>query len=152
MVTSIELVYSKFCTTRFAMPTVEHVTRLEEQIGVSFPEDYRDFLLTFNGGCFSNPRIVAPGKDTPAEYLQYMYAIGAPARTLELGSKVSLAFFDDNDPPQVIPIGRTPTNSLILLITHPEENGSIVLKVAFGGFFFLSSGIEEFFGLLCNEA
>jgi hypothetical protein len=57
--------------------------------------------------------------------------------------------FDDNDPPKILPIGGTPMGGLIILDTAPGEGrGDIWLKQAFGDFYYLADGIEEFFGLL----
>ena len=59
-----------------------------------------------------------------------------------------MALFDNNDPPQIVPIGHTGMGGLIILATRPEDRGTIFLKQAFGGFYYLADGIEEFFGLL----
>jgi hypothetical protein len=57
--------------------------------------------------------------------------------------------FDDNDPPKILPIGDTPLGSLIILDTAPGEGcGTIYFKQAFGDFYFLADGIEDFFDLL----
>ena len=63
-----------------------------------------------------------------------------------------LALFEENDPPVILPIGDTPMNSLIILELAGDSAGSILLKVAFGDFYYLASGIEEFFTLLHDRA
>jgi hypothetical protein len=147
--TTIESAYEKFCQERFSLPTEEQVADLEERIGVSLPDDYREFLLAYNGGLFSEPDIVPPTEECPVDGLTFMRGIGATEPVAELARKRDLALFDDNDPPQVVPIGDTMMGNLILLITHPDERGCIVLKKAFSDqSFFLAEGIEEFFGLL----
>jgi len=145
---TIETAYRKYCTERFALPTEKQVSDLEEKIGVFFPDDYRQFLLTYNGGVFNEPDIIPPDKECPVDGLEFMNGIGAIHPVIELGREIDLDIFDDNDPPQVVPIGDTIMGNLILLITHYEGNGCIVMKKAFDRSFFLAEGIEEFFGLL----
>lgn len=147
---TIEAAYDQFCEERFPAPTEKQVADLEQRIGISLPEDYREFVLAFNGGFFAEPWIVPPSEECPLEdSLRAMNGIGATHPTAELASEGDLALFDDNDPPQILPIGDTVMGNLILLITHPEDRGCIVLKKAFSDeSFFLAEGIEEFFGLL----
>ena len=77
-----------------------------------------------------------------------MHGIGASHPTAELARENDLALFDNNEPPEIVPIGRSPTGNLLLLITHPDGRGQILLKEAYGGSFFLAEGINEFFELL----
>lgn len=77
-----------------------------------------------------------------------MHGIGASHPGAELASDSALTTFEDNNPPQGIPIGRTPMGSLIMLMVRPEDRGCIYYKQAFGDFYFLADGIEEFFMLL----
>jgi len=145
----IEAAYKAYCRERFPLPTEKQVADLERRIGVSFPEDFRQFVLEYNGGYFIEPDIVPPSKDCPVDCLTSIFGIGASHPTAELASRESLAVFSDNEPPQVVPIGDTIMGNLLLLVTHPEGRGCIVLKKAFSDqSFFLAGGIEEFFGLL----
>ena len=146
---TISRAYDSFCTEQFPLPTQKQVAHLEKRIGVTFPKSYRAYILGFNGGYFSEPRIAPPTADCPIDRLTFMHGIGASDRTAELASSEELAIFDDNDPPQVIPIGYTLMGNLILIVTHPEGRGSIVLKKAFSDeSFLLAEDIEEFFNLL----
>ena len=144
----IQNAYHQFNTERFPLPTEQQVVELEGRIGVTFPDDYRAYLLTYNGGYFCEPDIVSPMGECPVEGLRLMHGIGAAHVEAELGKARDLALFDDNKPPQVVPIGRSDMGSLVLLVAHPEERGSILFKKAFGDAFFLASGIREFFELL----
>jgi hypothetical protein len=82
-------------------------------------------------------------------FSSFMNGIGATHPTAELASEEDLAMFDDNEPPQILPIGYTFMGNLIFLVTHPEDRGWIGLTRAFSDqSFFLAEGIEEFFGLL----
>jgi hypothetical protein len=107
-------------------------------------------LLSFNGGVFNEPSIISPTNEFPEAALWFMYGLKAAHPSTELARPSDLAIFDDNSPLQVLPIGCTPMNHLILLITHPDptEYGAIVLKLAFGRSYFLAHGIEDFFSLL----
>ncbi len=146
---TIEGVYREFCEKRFPLPREWQVAELERRIGVPLPADYRRFLLEFNGGFFREPQIVPPEDGCPLDRLTFMNGIGATHPVAELGSKDDLALFDDNDPPQILPIGYTIMGNLLFLITCSEDNGQIGLKKAFSDqSFFLADGIEEFFGLL----
>ena len=147
--TVIEAAYNAFSRKRFPLPTEKQLADVEQRIGVTFPDDYRRFILAYNGGYFVEPDIVPPTKECPLDGLTVMYGIGASHTSAELASRRSLALFDDNDPPQVVPVGDTIMGNLIILVTHPEGRGSIILKKAFSDdCFLLARGIEEFFGLL----
>lgn len=150
---NIEYAYRRFCTERFPLPTQAQLQALEQRIRIEFPEDYRNFVLRFNGGYFNEPDIVPTTAGCPEDALEYLCGIGASHDTSELGNEHYLNLFDDNDPPQVVPIGSTSLGGLILLDTAPgDERGMIYLKVAFGSSYFLADGIDEFFGLLHSSA
>jgi hypothetical protein len=140
--------YDRFCQERFSLPDEAAISDLEKRINVAFPSDYRRFLLDFNGGIFTEPQIIAATPGCPIDRLTFMHGLGATHPTVELGRKRDLAIFDDNDPPQIVPIGYTIMGAFILLVVHPDGSGRILLKKAFGDSFLLASGIDEFFGLL----
>ena len=145
---TIEYAYSRFCTKRFPLPTEMQVSALEQRIKIDFPDDYRQFLLEFNGGYFNEPEI-EPGSDgCPQATLEMLFGMGAPHRVAELGRLSHLSLFDDNDPPIILPIGSTGMGGLIILITEPENCGNVFLKQEFGDFYYLADGIEEFCELL----
>ncbi len=146
----ISSAYEKFCVRRNALPTEGQVSSLEERVGARFPPDYRQFLLSYNGGKFNEPIIRSPKDEFPEAELWFMYGINAVEPTTELARPHDLALFDDNSPLQVLPIGCTPMNHLVLLITHPDpaEYGAIAFKIAFGRSYFLADGIGDFFALL----
>lgn len=146
---AIELGYQKYCTDRFPQPTAAEIAELEGRLGVELPADYREFLLQYNGGNFNEPDIVPPEDDCPLDCLNCLWGIGATHESAELASPDKLVIFDDNFPCQILPIGYTLMGNMIILITHPEDNGCIALKKAFSDdTFFLAEGIEGFFELL----
>ena len=148
---AIEAAYQKFCRDRFPLPTEEQVAALERHIGITFPEHYREFVLNFNGGWFTEPQIVPPSKACPVDRLTVLDGIGADHPSAELASEAHLALFDDNDPPHVVPIGYTIMGNLLILLTHPEpdDRGVIMLKRAYHEEYHRLAGtMEEFVGLL----
>jgi SMI1-KNR4 cell-wall len=145
----IEAAYKAFCQERFPSPTETRVGEIEKRMGVRFPEDYRVFLLSFNGGYFTEPDIVPPSDDCPEDCLTVLYGIGTSDPSAEVATESSLSTFTDNDPPQVIPIGYTLMGNMLLLTNREGDRGSILLKKAWSqDCFFLADGIESFFGLL----
>jgi hypothetical protein len=146
--TTIEYAYRRFCTKRFPLPSEAQLSDLERRIGVVFPDDYRRYVLEFNGGYFSEPEIEQVTEGCPQDGLRCLFAIGASHVSAELGREVDLSLFDDNDPPLIVPVGSTGMGGLIILITEEEGRGEIWYKEAFGTFSYLADGIKEFFELL----
>lgn len=146
MMKNIDKAYLAFCKKNFPLPSEKQVIGCERKLG-RLPSDYRQFLLEYNGGSFSEPDIVPPKKHDLIDRLTIMHGIDAAIPVAELGSDVDL--FTDNDPVQVLPIGHTMMGNLILLITLGDERDCIVMKKTFSqDYIFLARGIEEFFGLL----
>lgn len=149
MTSTIEYAYRRFSRRRFPQPSLSQVEALERRIGITLPDDYRRFLLEFNGGYFNEPDIEPVVEGCPRDALTFLNGIGASHPEAELATPGDLVTFDDNDPPKIIPIGGTPLGSLIILDTAPGDgNGEIYFKQAFGDFYWLAEGIEEFFTLL----
>jgi SMI1 / KNR4 family (SUKH-1) len=146
--TTIEYAYNRFCKERFPRPSEEQVSALEQRIGVTLPEDYRQFVLHFNGGYFNERAITPVVEGTPMDALTSLSGIGASHRESELGDPTAIALFDDNDPPKIVPVGDTEMGGLIILVTEPEGRGEIWMKEALGTFYYLADGIAAFFDLL----
>ena len=123
--------------------------KLEQRIGVVFPDDYRRFLLEFNGGYFKEPEITPVGEGCPLDTLAMLFGIGASHWEAELCTPALMSLFDDNTPPKIVPIGSTGMGGLIILDTAPGDGrGEIYLKKAFGDFYFLAEELEAFCNLL----
>ena len=143
------LAHERFCKDRFPLPSEKQIADFEQRIGVELPDDYRRYILDYNGGFFTEPQIVPVVERCPTDRLTFMHGLGATHPVAELASDHNLGLFDNNYPAQVLPIGYTLMGNLILLITHPEHRGCIMLKRAFyNEYFFLAVGIEQFFALL----
>jgi hypothetical protein len=149
--TTITDAYDRFSKERFPLPSESQLKSLEQRIGVSLPDDYRQFVLQFNGGYFNEPDITPVGDNCPRDVLAFLYGIGASHEEAELGMPSRTALFDNNDPPYILPIGDTGMGGLIILVTEPEGRGGIFLKQAFGSFHYLTKSIEEFFELLRRD-
>jgi hypothetical protein len=147
--TAIDDAYRRFSRERFPLPTEKQLAEVEQRIGIVFPDDYRRFILEFNGGYFHEPTIAPVDEGCPQGILSFMSGIGASHEESELGLPFDLSLFDDNDPPKIVPIGGTPIGGLIILDTAPGEGrGEIYYKQPFGDFYFLADNIGEFFALL----
>jgi hypothetical protein len=146
---AIDLACRCFATERFRLPTVKQLDELEDCIHVRFPEDYRRFILKYNGGFFKEPEIVTETEGAGGCSLRFLHGINATHSTAELGDPSTIELFEENDPPQIVPIGETGMGGLILLVTSQEDDdGAIVLKKPFGDFFRIASSIAEFFELI----
>jgi len=150
--TAIGDAYRRFSRDRFPLPVEKQLAELEQRIGIVFPEDYRRFILEFNGGYFREPDIAPVGEGCPQDGLKFLSGIGASLINSELGEYSTLMLFDDNVPPKIVPIGGTPMGGLIILDTAPGEGrGEIYYKQAFGDFYWIAENIEEFFTLLRDQ-
>ena len=145
---SIEYAYARWARKRLPLPTEQQVAELESRLGVELPEDYRQYLLEFNGGVFNNPVISSPDESCPRQGLFVLYGVESKLDGTRLGEPWQIALFDDNDPLIALPIGDTAFGDLIILSTAPENFGAIFFKQASGGWFELAEGIEEFFANL----
>jgi hypothetical protein len=149
MTSSVKWAYERFCSKRFPLPTEDEVAALERSIDLQFPPDFREYLLEYNGGVFNEPDFTGPTKGCPSDCLTVMYGMHATFPAAELGTKSSLSIFDDNTPPQVVPIGYTLMGNLIILSTDEEFYGAVVLKRAYSSdYYLLGNNIMEFFELL----
>jgi len=147
--TAIDDAYRRFVRVRFPLPTENQLADAEQRVGVVFPDDYRRFILEFNGGYFRDPVITPMEEACPEDVLVCLSGIGASHECAELGEPSTLCLFDDNDPPKILPIGYTAMGGLIILDTAPGDGrGEIYYKQAFGDFYWIAENIEEFCALL----
>ena len=147
--TAIDDAYRRFSSERFPLPTEAQLADLERSIDIVLPEDFRKFVLEYNGGYFIEPEITPVGPGCPQDALKFMSGIGASRDTAELGESSTIDLFEDNRPPKIVPIGYTTMGGLIILDTAPGEGrGEIYYKQAFGEVYWMAEGIEQFFALL----
>lgn len=151
----IRTAYGKYCRQRFPAPSPGQVTVLEGQLGVALPSDYRRYLLEFNGGVFTEPRITPPEPACPLDRLTVMGGINAVEPFAELGAPglFNPATFDDNDPPQLLPIGYTMMGNLIFIVVAEgaDDTGHIGLKlISSDNLFCLGENMDELFSRLVD--
>ncbi|MDB5387985.1 MAG: cell-wall [Planctomycetaceae bacterium] len=149
----IDHAYSRWCKSRFAQPTEQAISDLEKRIAIQLPDHYRRFLLDWNGGIFKEPAIIGGQEDHPIECLTFLSGIDASNPIAELGNERDLALFDDNDPPIILPIGRTSTGCLLMIatVTGETDDGTVFLRTIGQENFYLCDTMDEFFTLLSNH-
>lgn len=150
--------YDRYCTTRFPLPTEHEVAALEERLQVDLPDDYRDYLLCYNGGFFSDAKIVLPEPITvewrdglvthTVDGLTNMRGLHPSLPFAELGKPMDLGFFEENGPFHLLPIGYTSVGCMVLLDLAPGYTGNILLKFPSAGAYTVAEGIVDFFGLI----
>lgn len=155
---TIQRVYDKFCKTRFQLPSEDEVNALERKLLIRFPEEYRHFLLEFNGGFFSDAPIILPEPITvewrdglithTQDGLTNMFGFHCTLPCAELGKRSDLSLFEKNEPLQLLPIGYTSLGSLLLLDLLPEYLGNILLKFPDEAAFTVAADIDDFFDLI----
>ena len=119
----VERFYEKWCRTRFPLPAQSEIDALEDRLEATFPREYHEFLLRYNGGFFDEP-VIVPGQACAYIAIKYLHGIHATYAFAELGLDANL--FDDNQPAEIVPIGCTPGNNLLFMVVYPEEGyGSI---------------------------
>lgn len=101
-------------------PTVTH-TRIDEVLGTSLPSEYRDFLLSQNGGVVDGSAHL-PGDTTGASVRAFL-SIDAEDGTYDLSG--CLNTYEDRYPQGFLPIAVDASSNLILLDTGYEEPGTI---------------------------
>src|SRR5438045_2278196 len=102
-------------TFRKSPPAVgpDEVSQLEQQLGITLPADYREFLLTTNGGR-PKPNVFPIQENSSGDrgIIHQLYGIVA-------GNHNNLADvaarFRERVPAELLPIGRDPGGNLLLL-------------------------------------
>jgi len=150
MLENVEQAYRRFCQTRFSPASEEQIADLERKIGVRLPDEYRRYLLSYNGGSFNAPVMGARDKQCPENCLHVMFGMGEQPNACNLANPVYLNLFDDNYPAIILPIGYTPTGNLLVLRTEPDDElGWILLKIQDSDdYFVVAESINDFFGCL----
>lgn len=154
MLPSTRYAYELYCEERYKLPTPADVDQLEETLEAALPDDFREYLLEFNGGRFARPAVICEEyDDLPNGGIDFMYGIGAPLDFADIASDFNINFFEDNVPRRIALIGETEGNFLILLVVDEQrdEYGSILFRT-FDQEFLVADGIDEFFGLLGLQA
>jgi cell wall assembly regulator SMI1 len=104
--------------------TEQDVLRLEQELGASFPEDYRAFLLAHNGGYPEPGDFDIPGESVPESGSTVDWFL-----TLEAGAhndlRHELDVYRGRVPPSLLPIAFDPGGNLICLGLSGEHRGVV---------------------------
>jgi hypothetical protein len=150
---TIRAIYDTFEVERFPLPSEEQVSDLESRLKSSLPPRYREFILGFNGGYFTEPYPYIPvsHEECPSDRLTDLWGIGAAHQAAELGHDTDL--FDDNEPPVILPIGYTERGNLLFLDTEESPDcDEVFLKLAYSStVIYIADNVDEFFGLLRHD-
>jgi len=99
----------------------EDVVRVEQQLGITLPDDYREFLLMHNGG-HPEPKYF-PIKDNPSDdhgILEWFYCI-QEGEYYDLRRQVQL--LRGRIPPNLLPIADDPGGNLLCMsVAGPDQN------------------------------
>jgi hypothetical protein len=102
--------------------TEADVFRFEEKLGCRLPDDYREFLLAFNGGQTSLKQVVF-SIGTDETILNSFYGLGDPTGDIEEGQ------YDQTDgfgfPPELLVIGYDDGGSSVCLVIHGDRRGEV---------------------------
>jgi len=150
MLENVEQAYRGFCRERFPLTSEGPIADLERKIGIRLPDEYRRYLLTYNGGAFNDPIMSAVDEQCPEDCLDVLFGITEQPRACNLENPTYLNLFDDNFPAIILPIGYTLMGNLLVLRTEPDDElGWILLKIQDSDdYFVLAKSINEFFGRL----
>ena len=115
-------------TLQIDMPPTDeaHVTRLEVRLGCPLPEDYREFLLLYNGGrpepgCFQFAQRTGPYTDSVIDWFLTLHENPYTYTNLER----KLDVFADRIPPGTLPIANDPGGNCVLLGLNADIRGKV---------------------------
>jgi hypothetical protein len=131
--------------------TETDIVQLEHQIGVHLPDEYRAFLLRFNGGkpspyCFP----IRGMPKNPYGVIREFYGIECPVLSSNL--KWNCEVFWGDSPRDLLPIADTPGGNQLCLCLFGTDAGSIFLWDYYGaprnplsreGTFFVARSFQE---------
>ncbi|MPQ44940.1 SMI1/KNR4 family protein [Clostridium tarantellae] len=123
----------------FGGASLEEIKIFEQSIGFSLPDDYKQFLIKYNGGTakvrYSNFNVKDLNEDIP---LDVLYGLNIEEKVLDL-QYVNDEFIDDIFPNSII-IGDDPGSSMIILINDNDFKGIYYWDYSF---YFPQSSEEE---------
>lgn len=109
--------------TPFETVNEQDINNLEKKIGILLPEDYKNFLLTYNGGIFNqeeNSQILIK-ELKEIIYLDVMYGIDTGERCADID--FWMEEFNADLLPEALVIGDDLRLGLIVLICNGENSG-----------------------------
>ncbi len=109
------------------VPKHADIIALEELHNIRFPDDYRQYLIEYNGGHFCGEVFFSLGGKNL--HVETLFGMHDTVPYCELCNKENMCVIDFNDPVEIVPIGNTSKNYLILMVVARDDgNGQIILK------------------------
>jgi cell wall assembly regulator SMI1 len=109
---------------RFEPVTEEQILLLEEKLSSPLPQDYRGFLLAFNGGS-PTPNVFFISPAQQESNLSILFGITLK-KAYDLWTN-ALDAYEDMDR-TVLPIGEDPGGNQIYMSLHPDMYGHIFFR------------------------
>lgn len=102
----------------FGLPTENELNDFETQNGTKLPQDYRDFLLKFNGG--------KPNQKTSFNTsTKVTYFLGMHNGDYYASLYKHIEMYKSRLPFGTFPVATDPFGNLFIMSLHPESNGHI---------------------------
>ena len=110
-------------TGGFRLPSVAEIEAAERSLGVTLPDDYKQFLLAYNGGrpepnCFSV-------KDRGDALVNMLFGVRDSQTRFDLARELELATELDPLPDGFIAVGNDPGGNSLLLSTAGSDRGEV---------------------------
>jgi hypothetical protein len=117
-----------YFTRSFRRVSAATIRKVEQELGVVFPNDYRAFLLAINGGVPtpSQFQMAKPGRRGEQICIDFFYGVGATRRRLELlYQQKQIIGRTDTMPEGFVTIGFDPGAAPYFISTTGKRAGAI---------------------------
>jgi cell wall assembly regulator SMI1 len=109
---------------KFESITEEDILSLEKQLKSRLPQDYRDFLLAYNGGS-PNPNVFFISQEQQESNLSILFGITSK-KAYDLWTNALDAYEDMER--TVMPIGEDPGGNQIYMSLHSDTYGRVYFR------------------------
>lgn len=103
--------------------SLEEIADFESKIELVLPDEYKAFLLKYNGGQPTPDSYAMWGKDTISEVVHFFYGFRMKYECFNLIDNICC--YDERMPFELIPIACDPFDNQICISTKPSEYGWI---------------------------
>jgi hypothetical protein len=137
---------TKYCRFPNKPVSLASVQKIESQLEIVLPEDYRSYLMEFNCGTFRKLDFAVASPENSTDRLQSLFGIEEGIVGDEyLGDEGDLELFDDNWPLRILPIGLTELSYMLLMRFEAGEFQEILMKRPYDsdGFTHLVGSFDE---------
>ncbi len=135
----------------FPPASEEEIDRVEGQLGVELPDDYRNFLRSHNGGWLEDNFL--PGQNASARYLfsagdngdEDIFDLEEAADFYSVASEA-----DPVIPPDLLPVGQDSFDNVLCLMVHGDDRGAVYfwehdVPVENGGLVRIAGSFEQLY-------